>query len=414
MIARRARAAMTLAVLVSTTAPLAAVAEPVDPGRQTTTQAEVDAAKKAVLDGQAEVKAAQAELDAARAKVEALYETAAVASEKANAARAELEKATQQAAEARAAADTAAAKAAASQASLEQMATQLYMRGGGGPLVDLAWLFTGATGDMARNEADLDAAKGYRTDHLQEARRTEDAAAQARAKAATAQKAQAAAAKAAASSLADAQKAVSSAEKQAAVLEAEEKKLVARLAQLRKTSVEVEQARQEQLQREAAEREAVRVRAEAARIAADATARAAATASTGSATDVAPRDLPAPDSEAAATAIAWAQKQLGKPYLWGGNGPAAFDCSGLMVGAWRAAGSSLPRTAQWQYGATARVAIADLQPGDLVFFGRSTSSIYHVGMYVGDGQMIEAPRTGLNLRYSSIYRSSLLPYGGRV
>ena len=73
--------------------------------------------------------------------------------------------------------------------------------------------------------------------------------------------------------------------------------------------------------------------------------------------------------------------------------------------AWLAAGVRLPRVAQAQYNATTHVAIADLRPGDLVFYGTTSSSIYHVGMYVGNGMMIHAPRTGDVVKYSSIYLS---------
>jgi cell wall-associated NlpC family hydrolase len=107
-------------------------------------------------------------------------------------------------------------------------------------------------------------------------------------------------------------------------------------------------------------------------------------------------------------AVAEARRHLGKPYRWGGAGPSSFDCSGLTMVAWRAAGVSLPHSSRMQYSVTARVAVSALQPGDLVFYG---SPIHHVGMYVGGGQMIEAPRTGLNVRYASIYRSGLVGAG---
>ena len=114
-----------------------------------------------------------------------------------------------------------------------------------------------------------------------------------------------------------------------------------------------------------------------------------------------PSDAPPPSSGAAA-AIEEAKRQLGKPYEWGGSGPDTFDCSGLTSWAWRAGGKSLPHSSQAQYSATSRVALADIQPGDLLFYG---SPIHHVALYVGNGQMIEAPETGKNVRYASIYRS---------
>lgn len=96
--------------------------------------------------------------------------------------------------------------------------------------------------------------------------------------------------------------------------------------------------------------------------------------------------------------IDFAIDQIGLPYIWGGNGPgrgdAGFDCSGLTSAAYSTAGISLPRTAHTQYLATPRIDSADLQPGDLVFYG-TPSRIHHVGLYIGDGQMINAPTFGM-------------------
>lgn len=121
---------------------------------------------------------------------------------------------------------------------------------------------------------------------------------------------------------------------------------------------------------------------------------------------------PAPATGASA-AVAYAKAQLGKWYQWGGAGPDTFDCSGLTMMAWRQGGVYLSHGSQAQYRETRRVAIKDLQPGDLVFYGATPETNHHVGIYVGGGQMIEAPRTGYQVRYASIYRSDLLPYGGR-
>ncbi|MGZ4603945.1 MAG: C40 family peptidase [Kineosporiaceae bacterium] len=112
----------------------------------------------------------------------------------------------------------------------------------------------------------------------------------------------------------------------------------------------------------------------------------------------------------AARAIAFARQQLGKPYVWAADGPDSFDCSGLTMRAWERGGVSLPHYSVAQYERSGKVALSALRPGDLVFFGSNTSdpgSIYHVGLYVGDGQMIEAPYTGENVRISSIWRDSL-------
>jgi cell wall-associated NlpC family hydrolase len=113
-------------------------------------------------------------------------------------------------------------------------------------------------------------------------------------------------------------------------------------------------------------------------------------------------------SPGAASAVAAAQSQLGKPYRYAGAGPDSFDCSGLTMWAWGPAGVSLPHSAAAQYGVVTHIPLSVLQPGDLVFFG---GDIHHVGIYVGDGQMIEAPHTGANVRYASIYRRDLVGAG---
>ncbi len=102
----------------------------------------------------------------------------------------------------------------------------------------------------------------------------------------------------------------------------------------------------------------------------------------------------------AAKALAFARAQAGKPYVWGATGPNSYDCSGLTQAAWKAAGVSLPRTTWDQVKAGDRVATKDLKPGDLVFF---YNDISHVGMYIGDGKMIHAPKPGASVRVESIY-----------
>ena len=114
-------------------------------------------------------------------------------------------------------------------------------------------------------------------------------------------------------------------------------------------------------------------------------------------------------SEQAATAITYAQTKLGTPYLWGGNGTAdqggRFDCSGLTKAAFAKAGITLPRVANDQYNAGPHPQRAELLPGDLVFFSddlTNSRAIRHVGIYVGGGYMIDAPRTGAVIRFDPI------------
>ncbi|MFF7748372.1 NlpC/P60 family protein [Streptomyces sp. NPDC007971] len=111
----------------------------------------------------------------------------------------------------------------------------------------------------------------------------------------------------------------------------------------------------------------------------------------------------------AAGAIGFAQSKLGTPYLWGGNGTAdqggRFDCSGLTKAAYEAVGITLPRVANDQYNAGAHPSRGQLLPGDLVFFSDNLTdsrAIRHVGIYVGGGYMIDAPRSGAVIRFDPI------------
>jgi peptidoglycan DL-endopeptidase CwlO len=111
---------------------------------------------------------------------------------------------------------------------------------------------------------------------------------------------------------------------------------------------------------------------------------------------------------AASRAVQVALAQLGKPYRWGNEGPGSFDCSGLMLFAWSSAGRALPHSSRLQFRTTQRVSLSQLQPGDLVFYGRP---IHHVGMYIGDGQMVEASRSGTPVRTRSIHRRDFVGAG---
>jgi cell wall-associated NlpC family hydrolase len=99
-------------------------------------------------------------------------------------------------------------------------------------------------------------------------------------------------------------------------------------------------------------------------------------------------------------AISFAAQQLNTPYLWGGTGAGGFDCSGLVQAAYRRADVSLPRVAQSQYDAGPQVTSGtSVEPGDLVFFGTGSDGVDHVGLYVGGGEMIDAPHTGALVRF---------------
>ncbi|MEO3973000.1 C40 family peptidase [Streptomyces sp. CAU 1734] len=114
----------------------------------------------------------------------------------------------------------------------------------------------------------------------------------------------------------------------------------------------------------------------------------------------------APASARAAAAVRAARSAVGRPYVWGASGPAAFDCSGLMQWAYARAGVSLPRTSQAQGYAGRRVSLAEARPGDLITYRADAS---HIGMYMGAGQVIHAPYPGAAVRYDPV---GMMPISG--
>ena len=175
-----------------------------------------------------------------------------------------------------------------------------------------------------------------------------------------------------------------------------------RLAELRATLDEKVAAQSDEIDRLNAQIERAERRAAA-------RARAAATAAVPVAPAAAVRVAPAPaPNRQAQVAVDAALSQIGKPYSYGAAGPDSYDCSGLTMWAWAQAGVSLPHNSGAQYAATTRVGRSDWEPGDLLFFG---SPIHHVGMYIGNGQMVEAPYTGRSVRVVSANRSDYVGAG---
>ncbi len=242
--------------------------------------------------------------------------------------------------------------------------------------------------------------------------------------------------------------------------------LIAELAARRNTSIEIERARQDALDAERAARADAAARAAHANASAGATptstsvpaapAPTTSTPTTSTPTTAAPATpapstpaapsttptptatptptptptatTPAPDAYGLGTgsqrgsaaqgqaAVNWAVAQVGKAYVWGATGPESFDCSGLTSQAWKAAGVSISRTSRDQYRTVRKVSYDSMRPGDLIFWGSNTadpSSITHVTMYIGGGQMVEAARPGVPVRVTSIRWSGTMPYAGR-
>ncbi|MGQ0466031.1 MAG: C40 family peptidase [Sporichthyaceae bacterium] len=117
------------------------------------------------------------------------------------------------------------------------------------------------------------------------------------------------------------------------------------------------------------------------------------------------KDLPLPNPRAA-KAIEFALAQIGDRYVWGAAGPDGWDCSGLTMVAWRKAGVSLPHSSAQQYATGRKIPRSELQPGDLVFYYRPIS---HVGIYLGDGKIVDAPNSRKTVRITPI---DLMPYTG--
>ncbi|MCX3285506.1 NlpC/P60 family protein [Streptomyces sp. NEAU-H22] len=175
-------------------------------------------------------------------------------------------------------------------------------------------------------------------------------------------------------------------------LTAEEK---ARLAAIEKQKQEEaarkadELARQQAAQRQAQEEAAQQQ---------DSGSSSSGSAGSGSSTSTPPAD--SSYATKADKALAFARAQIGKPYVWGAVGPGSYDCSGLTQAAWKAAGVTLPRTTYDQVNAGTTVPLSQAQPGDLVFF---YDDVTHVGIYIGNGRMIHAPKPGTYVREESIF-----------
>ncbi|RMI04920.1 C40 family peptidase [Cellulomonas triticagri] len=365
-------------------------------------------------------------------------------------AQADLAEAQQDAADASAQYDEAQDKLASARSTLVAIAREAARSGGSMETVEALLSADGFQDVVDRNEA-LSHVSTKADEAVQRYLAAEQVATTFKAKADEAAQAQETAAAEAEQAFDAAETAQSDAEAAVASAQTERQGLITRLAAARSTSAEVEQARQDQVD---AER---RQRAEAAAQAARTTTPAVSTPATPStpapstpstpstpsnpstpstpsnpapsnpapsnpapsnpAPVAPPAPTPPPASSGAQTAIAWAQGKIGLPYLWGGTGPNGYDCSGLTQGAWRAAGVSLNRTSRDQYRQVTKISYNDLQPGDLVFWGSNpndASSVYHVALYIGNGQILEAPSPGKNVKISPMRYANTMAYAGRV
>jgi len=405
-------------VLSTSTVSAQAGSDPVYPSAD-----QVKEAKAAAGDKAAQIAVVESRLKASNARLVEVQTAAEVAAEKYNLARILLQERTDAATVAGERAAAARTTAGMASDELGQLAARTYRQG-----VSFGQLEAFLSGKGPQEV--LDRAAGIRLMSDIGSRIVRDAnTSSAVAGALLRQAARAKAQQLAAAQVADGARAAAAAQVAAAAAETatiqkQQGAMIAQLATLRNISVTLERQREDGLKAEARAAAAARAAAQARAAAAAAAAAAARQERQRAAnqpTSSAPQLAPGPVSGAALSSrggvsavIAFAQAQIGEPYVWGASGPGSWDCSGLTLEAWARAGVNLAHYTGYQWAETRRVPLGQLQPGDLVFFGVSGPQSHHVGLYVGNGTMIHAPYTGAFVRYDSIYESSdLLPYGGR-
>lgn len=398
----RCVAALTLLALV---AGPAANAEPKSP-----THRQVKQARAAVADKKAQVAKVEAQLAAANRQLEQAATKAEQAAEAYNGAEWELQQATTAAAEAEQRAKAAERRVGRQHDQIVALVTDSYE--GVGQLTAIGAMFSadgpetlmsqylsyeGASNALQAGYAKFAAASAVARSFRQQA---EDALA-AKTRLATQAKA----------AMQRAQSAANSAQAISRSISARKATLVKELAAAQSISVKLARERQKALEEKAAEAAAAKAAAEAAARQRD----QAGPGGGGGSTPPTSSDPPAPNSRAQ-KAIDFAKAQLGDPYQWGAAGPDSWDCSGLTMGAWGAAGVSLPHYAASQYYDSTPISVNQLQPGDLVFWGTSNNpdSIHHVAIYLGNGQIIHAPRTGEDVQIDNMYYWTPPNFFGRV
>jgi cell wall-associated NlpC family hydrolase len=428
---RSAAAALTLITALSAGAQTAH-ADPTYPS-----QNDVRRAQQRATDVGSQVAGLREQLRRSQARVDAADLAVSTAAEDYDVAPVELATRRRAAAAAAAAAHQAAVKLGTAQSQVGALAAQTYRSGGS--IASLEVLLSPSGPDDVLERASMMhvlAERRQRTVQQMDAARVVATTLDQQAEQAVARQTAAARklAKARAAAQAKARTARSALQAQAA----ERAALLVKLAAARKTSVAVEQAREAGLRRAAELRKEAALRAaeraEAAREAAQRARNGSSSNSSGSGSGSGSNSgsgsgssdsggqasssggSSSGSSGAGQSAVAWAKQKLGLPYQWGGAGPGSYDCSGLVMRAWEQAGVRLPHSSRLQYRQSEKISYADLRPGDLVFFATNPSNeatIHHVAMYIGGGQMIEAPFTGANVRIVPLRRSDSMPYAVR-
>ena len=396
-------------------------------------QAAEEAAKMSVA--QIEVKLAEVNASAATA-----MQNAQIAGEDLNEANIALNEATATANQASADADTA---EAAFQEGKQQIASvaQAAYRGGGGTLDALAPYFdSDGLRSVETKQAGISSFSSSAEAKMQNVAALEQVAKVTRDAANTALANQKAATDEVQKRTDAANQAATAAQNEAARVAAQRGAYVQELATKQNTTVELINEREAAL--EAERQEAARIAAEQAAAAAEAqrqadtaaaAERAAAADASSSYNDDGDDDYsysapsysyeepsysaPSYSGGGADTAIATAKSYLGVPYVWGGESYGGVDCSGLTMLAWESAGVDLPHLSRAQYSYGTHVPIGSMEVGDLIFWSSNgtQSGIYHVAIYLGGGQMIEAPTFGVPVRITGVYSwGSIMPYAVRL
>jgi len=402
--------------------------------------AAAQAAEEATKMSVAEIEVKLAEVNASAATA---TQNAQIAGEDLNEARIALAAATKTADQASADADAAEAAFEEGKQQIASVAQAAY-RGGGGSLDAIApYLDSDGLRSVEAKQAGINSFSSSAEARMQNVAALEQVAKVTRDAANAARDSQQAATDEVQARTDAANRAASDAQNQASIVAAQRDSYVRELAAKQNTTVDLINQREAAL--EAERQEAARVAAEQAAAAleaqrqaeaADAQAPAAPSSSDsgsswGGDDDYTP---PAPSYEepsyeepsyeapsysygGASTAIATAKTYLGVPYVWGGESYGGVDCSGLTMLAWGSAGVDLPHLSRAQYGYGTHVPIGSMAPGDLIFWSSNgtQSGIYHVAIYLGDGQMIEAPTFGVPVRITGVYSwGSIMPYAVRL
>ena len=394
-----------LALLLSALLLLTSIPSSANPKKPT--QAQVDEAKRIEAEKKKAADAAAKKLAAANLTLKQLISVADAARRKYEAARAELARATREADAAAAAYKEAISQVKEAHDDIGRLATNAYIMGGGFTDLD-SILHSDGPQDLMDRLSTLDSLGDQNTQALFRFKKAEEVAKAAKAAADIAEEKQRVATAKVAAAKAEADAARDAQQKEVDRLQKIQDQVLKELNAARKTRVTLEQQRQLALLEEA---------------------NASIAEGTAIYTKVWPdigfkgRSTIRSDQDMRDKAVAFAKKQVQarKPYIWGAEGPDAFDCSGLVYAAYRSAGLAWPNwdrlNSSLYFSYTKHVPISQLLPGDLLFYSYkgTVNTIHHITIYAGNGMMWEANSKGKGLLYSNIYSiKGLMPYGGRV